>query len=61
VAFVFPMLPQVPGLPVPVFEIVIFTAILAWLTWDTINAVYDKVSDVFTKPLIEAEKDDQKS
>ena len=60
VAFVFPMLPQVPGLPVPVFEIVIFTAIFAWLTWDTINAAYDKVSDVFTKPLIEAEKDDQK-
>jgi CPA2 family monovalent cation:H+ antiporter-2 len=58
VAFVFPMLPSVPGLPIPAFEVVIFAAIVAWLAWDTINAAYDRVSDAVTRSLIDSSEDD---
>lgn len=59
IVLMLPMLPQVPGLPVPLFEVVLFTAIVAWLAWDTIDAVYDKVSDAFTRPLIDPGDDEE--
>ncbi|MDW5562883.1 MAG: cation:proton antiporter [Methanomassiliicoccus sp.] len=55
VVMVFPMLPQVPGLPIPVFEIVLAGVVVMWLAWDTINSAYDRVSVALTRSLTDTE------
>jgi CPA2 family monovalent cation:H+ antiporter-2 len=59
-ALVFPMLPQVPGMPVPAFEIVLAMTVIVWLAWDTVGAAYGRISGAFTRSLTEIGDDEEK-
>ncbi len=50
-ALIFPLLPDVVGVPISSLEIIIVVLVIAWLAWDAIDRRYDRVTTALSKPM----------
>jgi len=56
---ILPSLPGLDGLPMSPIGIFLGIVVVVWLTWDTLNARYDKITTMLSRSLTESEaKDD---